>query len=130
VTPLHLAAHSGHLSVVEYLVNQKTGINAKDYEGMTPLHYAAGNGHLSVVEYLVNQKADINAKDGNDCTLLHLAAKDGHFSVVEYLVDHKADINSKNAHVDFLFVIILLFIWLLTMDIIELLNILLIKKLI
>jgi len=29
-TPLHLAAKDGHLSVVEYLVNQKADINAKD----------------------------------------------------------------------------------------------------
>jgi len=29
-TPLHRAAANGHLSVVEYLVNQKADINAKD----------------------------------------------------------------------------------------------------
>jgi len=29
MTPLHLAAQYGHLSVVEYLVNQKADINAK-----------------------------------------------------------------------------------------------------
>jgi len=28
-TPLHLAAREGHLSVVEYLINQKADINAK-----------------------------------------------------------------------------------------------------
>jgi len=31
MTPLHWAAIYGHLSVVEYLVNQKADINAKDY---------------------------------------------------------------------------------------------------
>jgi len=30
MTPLHLAAQNGHLSVVEYLVNQKAELNAKD----------------------------------------------------------------------------------------------------
>jgi len=29
-TPLHWAAYNGHLSVVEYLVNQKADINAKN----------------------------------------------------------------------------------------------------
>jgi len=63
LTPLHYAVPNNHLCVVEYLVNQKADINAKEKEDMTPLHYAAKNGHLSVVEYLVNQKADINAKN-------------------------------------------------------------------
>jgi len=30
MTPLHYAANGGHLSVVEYLINQKADINAKD----------------------------------------------------------------------------------------------------
>jgi len=65
-TPLHRASNNGHLSVVEYLVNQRADVNAKARGEMfngTPLHFASKNGHLSVVEYLVNQKADINAKD-------------------------------------------------------------------
>ena len=64
-TPLHLAASHGHLSVVEYLVNQKADINAINNDDWSPLHYAAINGHLNVVEYLVNQKANIKAKDNN-----------------------------------------------------------------
>jgi len=31
MAPLHLAAQNGHLSVVEYLVNNKASINAKGY---------------------------------------------------------------------------------------------------
>jgi len=65
LTPLHLAAQEGHLSVVEYLFNQNTDINSKDKNDYTPLHLAAQEGHLSVVEYLINKKADVNAKDKN-----------------------------------------------------------------
>jgi len=32
MTPLHRAARNGHLSVVEYLVNQKADINVKTYD--------------------------------------------------------------------------------------------------
>jgi len=31
MTPLHYAAANGHLSVVEYLINQKADINAIEY---------------------------------------------------------------------------------------------------
>jgi len=30
MTPLHFASRYGHLSVVEYLINQKADINSKD----------------------------------------------------------------------------------------------------
>ena len=68
--PLHFSSRFGHLSVVEYLVNQKADINSntKNVEFLylwTPLHFAAQNGHLVVVEYLVNQKADINSNTKN-----------------------------------------------------------------
>jgi len=68
------------------------------------------NGHLSVVEFLTNQKADLNSKTKYGETILHLAASNGHLSVVDYLLNHKADINAKNKSVEFLSLIILLFI--------------------
>jgi len=49
MTPLHYAAQRGHLSVVEYLVNQKADINAKDIQGETPLGVARKS---NVVEFL------------------------------------------------------------------------------
>jgi len=86
---------------------------------------AAWNGHLSIVEYLVNQKVEINARVTSypSETSLHLAAWNGHLSVVEYLVNQKADINLKTDYVEFIYLIRLLFIELLTMDILVLLNI-------
>ena len=120
---LHYAAQQGHLSVVEYLVNQKADINAKTQKDSTPLHYAAQNGYLNVVEYLVNQKADINAKDEDNSTPLHKAAWNGYLSVVECLVNQKADINAKGGYVGFSYLIGLLFIGLLNKVIIVLLNV-------
>jgi len=126
MTHLHYAAYNGHLSVVEYLFNQKADINAKDKFEMTPLHNAAREGHLSVVEYLVNQKADINAQASgrfSSGTPLHYAAANGHLSVVEYLVNQKADTNAKDSDVEFFYFTGLLFIELLLMVILVLLNI-------
>jgi len=52
MTPLHYAAQYGYLSVVEYLVNQKAELNAKDVFNKTPLQRAAAECHLCVVEFL------------------------------------------------------------------------------
>jgi hypothetical protein len=40
-TPLHCAAFSGELNVVEYLITQGAAVNARDNKDMTPLHFAA-----------------------------------------------------------------------------------------
>jgi len=48
-TPLHYAAANGHQGVVEYLVNQKVDINAKNKDGNTPLEIASKS---NVVEFL------------------------------------------------------------------------------
>ena len=39
--PLHVASVNGHLSVVEYQVNQKADINAKNKQRQTPLGVAS-----------------------------------------------------------------------------------------
>ena len=57
-TPLYMAAHHGHLSIVQYLSEQGADKEAKDLYGMTPLLRAADKGHLSVVQYLYDQGAD------------------------------------------------------------------------
>jgi ankyrin repeat protein len=38
LTPLHVAAFSGHRDVVELLLTNKADVNAKDKDGHTPLH--------------------------------------------------------------------------------------------
>jgi len=40
MTPLHFAVENGHLSVIEYLVNQKADIKAKNDNGSTPFALA------------------------------------------------------------------------------------------
>jgi len=98
ISLLHEASRFFNLSIIEYLVNHKADVNAKNDDDYAPLHYAAREGHLSVVKYLVNQKADLNSKNDDDYTPLHYAASNGHLSIVEYLVGQKARINANDRY--------------------------------
>ena len=48
VTPLHLAAEKGFVSICEYIIEKNDSLDKfpKDNRGRTPLHFAALNGHL------------------------------------------------------------------------------------
>ena len=52
ITPLHLAAESGSLEVVELLIARGADADAKDSEGQTALDLGASHGHPEVVEFL------------------------------------------------------------------------------
>ena len=52
LTPLHLAAGSGHANIVEFLLENRADVNVKDSRGHTPMHSAVEARHLDVVEVL------------------------------------------------------------------------------
>ena len=55
VTPLHLAANSGDVSVVKILVEHNARINALDADQATPLHRAAMLDNYEAISYLVRR---------------------------------------------------------------------------
>ena len=98
-TPLHAAVAYGKLCKVEALLekdNDKTLLNASNYDGWTPLHVAAAlNGNpiaaglsldidnekdsqLAVLEHLINKGADRKALNKDRWTPLHVAAAVNH----------------------------------------------------
>ncbi|XP_023667815.2 transient receptor potential cation channel, subfamily N, member 1 [Paramormyrops kingsleyae] len=95
-TPLHLAAQSGHESLVRLLLNYP-GVQADaetDVQGSTPLHLAAQNGHTAVVGLLLSKSSSyLQLKDRQGRTCLHLAAANGHISMVRVLLGQGAETN-------------------------------------
>ena len=52
VTPLHIAAGSGHLACLQLLVQLGGDIMARDTEQLTPVDYASVNGQGLCFKYL------------------------------------------------------------------------------
>ena len=52
MTPLHIAAGSGHLACLQLLVQLGGDIMARDTEQLTPVDYASVNGQDLCLNYL------------------------------------------------------------------------------
>ncbi|KAI0216596.1 Osteoclast-stimulating factor 1 [Lamellibrachia satsuma] len=72
-TPLHWAAHGGHMECMEMLLTvPNCEINVQNKLGDTPLHSAAWKGHAHAVELLLEKGAhtDLKNQDGKTASVL------------------------------------------------------------
>ena len=100
-TPLFLAAGTGYMAMVEFLVANQADINAEDVDGDIPLHEAAGRGRQGVVKLLLANGAKVNAKNKTfGWTPLHRVAADGykqgHKDVIDLLLANGADAGARD----------------------------------
>ena len=105
LTPLHIAAQSGHERIVELLLAAQAEVNPTTRIGeYTPLHLASGKAHYVVVGKLLEAGADVDAVTSSSfATALHLAAQVvGGGAAVELLLAHGADPNVSTVIVDVL----------------------------
>ena len=75
-TCLHLAARSGNLDLVKFLVeNAGHSTIAKAQNGALPSHDAVAAGHQHCLEYLLQGGCPDDAVDYSGATILHLSAR-------------------------------------------------------
>jgi hypothetical protein len=92
-TPLHLAAHYGHLEIVDLLIEQHADLEAKALNaiGNTPLGAAVWGDRLDVVERLIRAGADLNVKNNFGQAPLHRAVHRGAHRIARLLIASGAD---------------------------------------
>lgn len=87
VTPLHLAAHKGHMSIIRYLVKLKCDPMKESADWSTSLHCAAFSGHIDVIRFFVKDLGCDPDCEGLDSAPIHSAAESGELEMVKVLVD-------------------------------------------
>ena len=92
--PLYMAAKSGHVTVIDTLLNAGADPNGTALDGLTPLMMAASSGNPDAVEALVKRGANVNAKESeNGQTPLAFAAAFNRSEVILALLRHGANID-------------------------------------
>jgi hypothetical protein len=74
-TPLHYAASAGHVSVIEFLLENSAYIDAESPNGTTPLMMAAMYGSPEAVKVLIQAGADLNVKNQMGLSALDFAVR-------------------------------------------------------
>lgn len=99
-TPLHIAAHKGHDTLVQMLVKQGANVNACDYYHQTPLYNAVKKGHLYTARFLIKKNADVNIADEEATTPLQRSVYSGYLKMIRLLLNAKAAVNTINCFVE------------------------------
>ncbi|PNP55551.1 hypothetical protein FNYG_15490 [Fusarium nygamai] len=87
IGPLHLAAHEGHVDVVEFLLKHGAVVD-QPYQGKTSFYIAARQGHLDVLSSLMEAGANPNRKaDGR--TPLLCATCDNNVRTAQFLLQRE-----------------------------------------
>ena len=83
-TPLHVAAQSGPVEMVDFLIRMKADVNATAYNGFTPLHVTEAK---DIAALLIKAGADLDKPDNWGKTPLQAAAQRGLTPVVEAILE-------------------------------------------
>ncbi|KAF0023086.1 hypothetical protein F2P81_023716 [Scophthalmus maximus] len=95
-SPLHLAAHKGHLEVVRILLKAGCDLDIQDDGEQTSLHRAAVVGNSDVISALIQEGCALDRQDKDGNTALHEVSWHGFSQSVKLLVKAGANVHAKN----------------------------------
>uniref|UniRef100_A0A3Q1EJA5 Ankyrin repeat domain 50-like n=1 Tax=Acanthochromis polyacanthus TaxID=80966 RepID=A0A3Q1EJA5_9TELE len=86
-TPLILAAQEGHWSTVRLLLDRRSPIDHRAYDGHSALSAALLEGHADVAELLMKRGADTDVRDAEGRPLLYLLVLEGRLDMATLLIE-------------------------------------------
>ncbi|XP_053596740.1 ankyrin-1-like [Microplitis demolitor] len=93
-TLLYHAVSSGHIKIVELLLENGAKVNAINDSGETALIAAVLGNNLELMKILINAGAQVNLRNNKHHLPLHRAVQRRNYSITRYLIEQGADINS------------------------------------
>ncbi len=96
VSTLHIAAESGQLGIIKFLIKNGLDKDMQDINKMTPLIYASRSGKIDLVKFFVELGANMNQQTQTGRTALHWAGKNNHQHVMEFLFKKGANKEIKD----------------------------------
>ena len=94
-TPLHIAAGSGNIDLVQLVCQYDVDVNAVNKHGETPLLLAVQAGNIDVVRFLYERGANVEIANEAGETPLYKAVERNFIDVATYLLEKGADVNTK-----------------------------------
>ncbi|XP_054851674.1 ankyrin repeat domain-containing protein 6 isoform X2 [Eublepharis macularius] len=95
-TALHLAAHKGHLDVVQILLKAGCDVDLQDDGDQTALHRATVVGNTDVIAALIHEGCALDRQDKDGNTALHEASWHGFSQSAKLLVKAGANVLARN----------------------------------
>jgi ankyrin repeat protein len=95
VSPLMLAAATGHLDLTRAIIDAGADLEARTRDGESALVLAAANGWAEGAALLLEKGADVNARMNNGWTALMRAAGRRRSDIVGMLLENKAEADLK-----------------------------------
>lgn len=90
----HFAAISGHIEVLEWILNNGGGPFDLDNDGNSIASLAVYNEHMHMLQYILsNYPSLLTQHNKKSMSLLHIAAESCNYPIVEYLLSLNLDIN-------------------------------------
>nr|XP_040056696.1 ankyrin repeat domain-containing protein 50 isoform X2 [Gasterosteus aculeatus aculeatus]XP_040056697.1 ankyrin repeat domain-containing protein 50 isoform X2 [Gasterosteus aculeatus aculeatus] len=86
-TPLILAAQEGHWSTVRLLLDRRSSIDHRAYDGHSALSAALLEGHAEVAELLMRRGADTDVRDAEGRPLLYLLVLEDRLEMANLIIE-------------------------------------------